>query len=74
MPAPRELFHNGHYNILAKRIREVRAAFGEELTHEEKTGADYAMNDLVARLAKKFEEDNPRFEIDLWLSATETEF
>jgi hypothetical protein len=74
----RELFHAGHYNILAKRIRELRVQF--PITAEAaatpigwaNSGANTCLDELVYNLADKFSEDNPRFERDTWMEATNT--
>jgi len=64
----RELFHRAHYNVLAKRIRELR-----QETEDEFDSASICLDKLVYRLAEWFKEDNPRFNEALWMEATSNE-
>ena len=76
MSKPRELFHEGHYNVLAKRIRNLRQLYTvaeADLDPEQMlicTEVNKALDGLVLELADWFENDNPRFERDLWMGAT----
>jgi len=73
----RELFHNGHYNVIAKRIRELRHVHSPTETSGLAYDAQCAViqdviDELVIDLADWFEKDNPRFERDTWMEATNT--
>jgi hypothetical protein len=74
----RELFHHAHYNVIAKRIREVRATypiFGvarQDHSAGDNTNVQRALDMLVKDLGDWFSEDNPRFERDTWMEATNT--
>jgi hypothetical protein len=73
----RELFNRSHYNVLAKRIREAREMYKVIDTPADSTGAanivvQNALDMVVHDLADWFAEDNPRFERDTWMEATNT--
>lgn len=77
--AGRELFHQAHYNVLAKRVRNLRQLYtvGEaDLDPEQMlvcSEVNKALDGLVRELADWFEKDNPRFERDTWMEATNTQ-
>lgn len=71
--ANRELFHAGHYAVIAKRIREARAVYAPQSENDTTAIVAQAALDMVCRdLASWFSEDNPRFESDTWYEATNT--
>lgn len=66
------LFHKAHYNILAKLIRTMK----EELTGADSPGenamawlANVTLDAVAKRMALRFLQDNPRFEIAEFLEA-----
>jgi len=69
----RELFNNAHYNVIAKRIREARETHQDNKNAAYIDGATAALNMVVNDLADWFSEDNPRFERDTWMEATNSE-
>ena len=67
--ANRELFNAAHYNVIAKRIRTLREIV-TRMNEEQAFGANAVINFLVEDLGSWFQEDNPRFERDTWMEAT----
>lgn len=66
------LFHKAHYNILAKLIRTMK----EELTGTDSPGenamaflANVTLDAVAKRMAMRFAQDNPRFEVAEFLEA-----
>ena len=67
----RELFNAAHYNVIAKRIRETREVH-KYATQTLQDAVTEAIDMIVNDLADWFSEDNPRFERDTWMEATNT--
>jgi hypothetical protein len=58
--------------VIAKRIREAREVYTVHTIKDYSEGATAALDMVVRDLADWFEEDNPRFERDTWMEATNT--
>ena len=69
-----QLFHRGHYNIIAKQIREqfrrhtTEGALGT-YTHASGIPARAALVDLAISMAKRLKQDNPAFDHMKFLEA-----
>jgi hypothetical protein len=55
------LFHQAHYNVIAKRMREEVEMYVEKKTDYE-IGFTNAIVEVSLSLAKTFEKDNPNFD------------
>lgn len=70
--ANREIFNRSHYNVIAKRIREARECYAVLNSPSAEIAVKDALDMVVNDLANWFSEDNPRFERDTWMEATNT--
>lgn len=63
------LFHKGHYNILAKRIREELELYYHNTRNNDAQLAAGVLSAFAFSLARRLEQDNPLFDALQFLRA-----